>query len=109
MSSPSPGQEIVRWHQERQIFQETGGDLNAYRERLREELRQEMANGGQPTPRAAAAQDAPRAPDGRFAPRHEVRLPTSTGRLNGSTPAANDGALDGSEEAIFEDARPRRR
>lgn len=116
MTAPSPGEEIVKWHRENTLVTETGGDLNAFRERLRAEIMQELgmapANGqpGQPSPRQQAVQDAPRNPNGQFAPRHEVRLPTATSRMNGSPSGGNDDLEDGSDDAIFDAgrARPRR-
>lgn len=105
MASQSPGEEIVRWHREHSLLQETGGDVNAFRERIRQEILAEM-NGQAPAGRAQA--DVPRAPNGQFAPRHEVRLPTATSRLNGSQVAGNEDFEDGSDDAIFDAGRARR-
>lgn len=106
MNSQSPGEEIVRWHRETSVLREVGEDPQAYRDRVRQELLAELQ--GQ-QPQAPPAPPKPRNEDGTFKPRHEVRLPTATSRLPGATSAANDGADDGSEDAIFEAARPSRR
>jgi hypothetical protein len=113
MSAPSPGEEIMRWHRENTLLQETGGDIEAFRQRIREQVLQELQGGGQagqPSGRAAAAQDAPRRENGQFAPRHEVRLPTATSRMNGSQVSGNEDLEDGSDDAIFDAGRaPRTR
>ena len=41
MNSRSPGEEMVRWFQERSVMHETGGDLNAFRQRVAQELLQD--------------------------------------------------------------------
>lgn len=109
MNSPSPGEEIVKWYREQGVLREVGEDPEAYKQRvIQDYLASQGQHGQQPTARQQVAQQAPRNEDGTFAPRHEVRLPTATGRLSGS-PAANQGAEDGSEDAIFDAARPSRR
>jgi len=116
MTADSPGEEIVKWHREQDLFQRTGGDLSAFEQKLREqilaELQGQQQDGGQPqpSPRQQAVQDAPRAPNGQFAPRHEVRLPTPTSRLPGSAGVhGNADVEDGSDDAIFGSARRRPR
>ena len=63
MASPNPGKAIMDWHQNRTIVAETGGDLTAYREKLREEMLNDpeilkqlgerlKAGGGNPAPAA---------------------------------------------------------
>src|SRR6188768_1263240 len=119
MNARSPGEEMVRWFNERRLMHETGGNLDAYRQRILEEALQNpeylarlqqqggmMQRPGQQQPQPA------RGDDGRFVPqqqsRQEVRLPTSISRLNGSRgmPAASE-VEDGSEEAIFDAGRSR--
>ena len=127
MNAPSPGEELVQWHRERQIVEQTGGDIGRYRERVLEEALRDEAflsriaervggvPRGQPYERGTRARDE----NGRFMagqsagdqqPRHEVRLPTSLSRLNGSSRGgmANE-PEDGSEEAIFDAGRAPRR
>jgi hypothetical protein len=108
MSSESPGEEIMRWHREHTLLQETGGDVNSFREKLRQEILAELQAGGQPQvqPQRQAA-DAPRDDRGRFTPRHEVRLPTATSRMSGSQVAGNEDMEDGSDDAIFDAGRAR--
>lgn len=108
MASSDPGEEIMRWHSENGLFQETGGDLKGYRERLRQEILAEL-QGGTPQAATAPAADIPRRENGQFAPRHELRLPTATSRMNGSG-AGNEDMEDGSDDAIFDAGRaPRTR
>lgn len=107
MTSSDPGEEIVSWYRENSVIQETGGDLNAFRERIRQELLAEM-QGGQRVAAPAPVADLPRRENGQFAARHEVRLPTATSRMNGSG-AGNEEMEDGSDDAIFDAGRSRRR
>jgi hypothetical protein len=120
MNARSPGEEMVRWFSERRLMHETGGNLDAYRQRILQEalqdpefLAQLQQQGGGMRPPVQQQQPA-RGEDGRFLPtqqpRQEVRLPTSLSRLNGSRgmPAASE-PEDGSEEAIFDAGRARPR
>ena len=128
MNARSPGEEMVRWFNERRLLHESGGDVNAFRMRVAQQLLQDpeflaymQTNAGQvqqqqPQPQPQhAGQMQPRGEDGRFLPqqqqpRHEVRLPTSLNRMNGaSRGVAAYGPEDGSEEAIFDAGRPRPR
>jgi|SRR6188508_2300066 len=123
INARSPGEEVVRWFNERRIMHETGGDINAYRNRVAQQLlqdpnflaymQQQQANGGpMPPQQPQPGQTQPRGEDGRFRPqqpqpRQEVRLPTSLSRMNGaSRGAAFTEPEDGSEEAIFDAGRP---
>lgn len=107
MTSSDPGEEIVSWFRENSLIQETGGDVNAFRERIRQELLAEMQGGKAPAAPTAPAADVPRRENGQFAPRHELRLPTATSRMNGSA-AGNEDMEDGSDDAIFDAGRARR-
>lgn len=107
MSSSSPGEEIVKWHRENSLLQETGGDVNAFREKIRQEVLAELQGGQRQAAPTAPAQDLPRRENGQFAARHEVRLPTATSRMNGSA-AGNEDMEDGSDDAIFDAGRARR-
>ena len=113
MNARSPGEEMVRWFHERRMLHETGGNLDAYRQRIIEEYLQQQ--GGGMSPQQQQPDQRARGDDGRFLPaapqpqpRHEVRLPTSLSRMNGSRgmPAASE-VEDGSEEAIFDAGRSR--
>jgi hypothetical protein len=120
MGSPNPGEALMQWHNGRRIQTEIGTDLNGYRDRVRAELLAEMGMGEPPPPRngngrgrapAPADDDAPRGANGRYAPRHEVRLPTATSRLGASGRGTVIEPEDGSEDAIFASgwAKPERR
>ena len=93
---------------------ETGGNLDAYRQRIIQEYQEQQQQGGF-VPQQQQPDQRARDENGRFLsqqtaqqPRHEVRLPTSLSRLNGSRgmPAASE-VEDGSEEAIFDAGRSR--
>ena len=124
MNSRSPGEEMVRWFNERRILEATRGDLDGFvrhvvgRAQSDPEFFAAVMGQGQPAqdmPVAPPQQsdEPPRGPDGRFSkqaaqPRHEVRLPSSLQRMNGtSRGVAFDGPEDGSEEAIFDAGRSR--
>jgi hypothetical protein len=120
MNARSPGEEMVRWFHERRLMHETGGNLDAYRNRILQEalqnpefMAQLQASGAVPS-QPQRSQQA-RGENGQFVPqqqqaqpRQEVRLPTSLSRMNGSRgmPAASE-VEDGSEEAIFDAGRSR--
>jgi len=117
MNARSPGEEMVRWFNERRLMHETGGNLDAYRQRILQEAMQNpefmaqlqaqgMGRPGPPQPQPV------RGEDGRFVsqpqPRQEVRLPTSLSRMNGSRGMPSPAEIeDGSEEAIFDAGRSR--
>jgi hypothetical protein len=122
MNARSPGEEMVRWFNERRIMHETGGDINVYRHRVAAQLlqdpeflayMQQQQSGAMPPPNAQrAGQMQPRGDDGRFQPqqqpRHEVRLPSSLSKMNGASRGVSfDEPEDGSDEAIFDAGRPR--
>lgn len=81
VNSESPYMEAVKWYQNRNVQTEIGGDLTAYKTKLREELKAELAaefaqsQGGQPQQQPAA-----------------VNLPSSfsKGGQGGSRPVAID-------------------
>jgi hypothetical protein len=108
MNSPSPGEAIMQWFTGMRDRQEIGeGGLAAYRERVRQEVLQELGIAAPAV--AGTAPVADRQPNGQFAPRHEVRLPTATSRLSSPGRGIRSGeAEDGSEEAIFDAGRGKR-
>ena len=110
MNAASPGEELVSWFKEQRMRQEIGDDPQAYRERLRQELLQELQGGGAPQVVSEPPPAQNRASNGQFTPKQQVRLPTATSRMGNS---GNSGSpledADGSEDAIFESARPRSR
>jgi len=129
INARSPGEEMVRWFNERRVMHETGGNVEAYRMRVAQQLlqdpeflayMQQQQGGGMPPAHqlpASQGQQQPRGEDGRFVPqpqaqqpqpRHEVRLPSSLSRMNGASRGTNlHEPEDGSEEAIFDAGRPR--
>lgn len=43
VNAPDPGEAMMQWYRSRQILQESGGDLNAYREKLLQQERERLA------------------------------------------------------------------
>lgn len=117
--SPNPGDTLIAWHKQARAMSEVGDDLDAYRNKVEQEIlaKYGLAPQGEASPAPArngngAQASRQRDPDtGQFTstPRHEVRLPTATsraGRAGSGTPAAE---MDGSDDAIFDAGRPQRR
>ena len=107
MNSPSPGEAVVAWYQNKP---------ENMRERMRQEIMQEIGLEAPPPARGngkanGQSREAGRAPNGQFTPRHEVRLPTATGRMGHTSREAAFSPEDGSDEAIFDfgRAKPERR
>lgn len=121
MNAPDKGAALMRWYDGRQIETEVGrGGLKAYRERIAREALESA--GIDPdsvlgkAPKAARngngqgnGRPTERAPNGQFTPRHEVRLPSSTSRMGHSSREAAFQPEDGSDEAIFDFGRAKRR
>jgi hypothetical protein len=119
MASPSPGEALVRWHRGQRMQQTIGDeDPDAFRERIERETlaRYGLAPDSQPAAAANPAAPAPpaqgqqasqasRLPNGQFAPRQELRLPTATSRGGHTSREAAYAPEDGSEEAIFDFGR----
>jgi hypothetical protein len=121
MNSRSPGQAIADWYRKEQTLSEVGTDPKAYRDRILQEaltddaflsqISERLGLGYEPAPRGQsrpAAQPA-RAPNGQFQPATVTRLPTSLSRLSGRAAEADGDDGDGSEDAIFNAGRTRRR
>lgn len=117
MNAPSPGEEIVKWFKQSSVLREVGEDPAAYRQRLRDEMLNDpevaaqfaQKFGVQYTAPTTAPEPAPRQADGTFAPKHQVRLPTATGRIPGASRAGAETGEDGSDDAIFDAGRAPRR
>jgi len=113
MNSPSPGEALMQWFNQARTWKEIGdGGIDGYRERVRQEIMAEYGirpNGGGTPMQPPPHERVDRRDDGRFTPRHEVRLPTSLSRLGAAGRGTPAPAEDGSEEAIFDAGRPERR
>jgi hypothetical protein len=109
--SPNPGETLVQWYKQASHLREVGDDPAAYRQKVRDEILAEYGIApGMPSPNQGGRPvETPRAPNGQFAPKHEVRLPTATSRLGRAGSGVPEGAEDGSEDAIFDAGRPSRR
>jgi hypothetical protein len=127
MNSRSPGEEMVRWFNERRIMNATRGDLDGFvryilqRAQTEPEFMAQVLGGAPPPQQPLQQQPQPqgngngpaRGEDGRFVsqpqqPRHEVRLPPSLSRMNGASRGVSfDEPEDGSEDAIFDAGRTR--
>jgi hypothetical protein len=111
MNSPSPGEALMAWFEDQGTRKEIGqGGLKAYRERVRQEVMAELGMAPRPPVNMGPPDDnRARESNGQFAPRHEVRLPTSLSRLGAAGRGTPSPMEDGSEEAIFDAGRPERR
>lgn len=115
MNARSPGREIMTWYKEQDTLKKFS-DPDAFRQSA---IAEHMANlglnpDGTPLQQAPQGRPAPqqdtgpaRGPDGKFAPRHETRIPSSTSRMSGSQATGADMVEDGSEAAIFDSGRRR--
>lgn len=98
-ASRDPGETLIQWHREQKTRQEIGGDLNAYKQRLREEALKD------PEFRKAAmaawqAEANPQQPNGR--PR--VDLPPSLNGASRSNAALRSSQQDLSDDALWDEA-----
>ena len=102
VSSPNPGEATVKWHQRQEALKEIGSDPAAYKARVAEELKQQLA--ADPDFRkqliSGLTDEARRGDEGR--PRNIVKLPPSLGRAQGGNGRApNDQEFyDSSDNAI---------
>jgi hypothetical protein len=98
-ASRDPGETLIQWHREQKTRQEIGGDLTAYKQRLREEALKD------PEFRKAAmaawqAEAQPQQNNGR--PR--VELPPSLNGASRSNAALRASQADLSDDALWEEA-----
>jgi hypothetical protein len=108
LNAQDPGEAMVEWYRRNRLWSETGGDLDAYKQRVIDEYL--AAQGGS----FEAASDRPRAPNGQFVstarPPAPQRMPTSISRMGSTGNTGDDEDLnDGSDAAIFAAARPKSR
>jgi hypothetical protein len=111
MNSASPADAMVDWYKRNRTWTETGGDLDAYKQRVIDEYLASQGMGG-----VANGDGRQRAPDGRFTARPQApqpqanAAPTSLSRMGaGASRRDEDEDNDGSDAAIFAAARPKRR
>jgi len=114
MNAASPGEALMDWHNQRQIRSEIGNEgLAAFRARIEREALERHGLAPEALPPARQPNGnggAPRASNGQFsAPRHEVRLPTATSRMGHTSREAAYSPEDGSDEAIFDFGREKRK
>lgn len=112
MNAPSPGEAIMKWYDDQTTRSEIGkGGIKGYRERVEQEILAKYGLSPQapPATNGGPHQGRARQEDGRFTPRHEVRLPSSLTRMGAAGGGKPDPEEDGSEAAIFDAGRPERR
>jgi hypothetical protein len=111
MNAPSPGEAIMQWFEDRKTREEVGsaGGREAYRQKIEQEILAKYGLAPQGEASAAPAGDRPRASNGQYTPRQEVRLPTSLSRLGAAGRGTPNLAEDGSDAAIYDAGRPERR
>lgn len=94
-NSRDPVGVAMEWHKRTKLIKETGGDINAYREKTLE------AALNDPTFLAKALERARTQASGSQNGRPNVQLPPSIGRIASAAPALDDGDSDTSEAALF--------
>lgn len=106
--SPTPGDDLIRWHTEQETLRDVAGDPAAYRERIATEERAKLAKDPEFLKSVAAAMRGDAAQvgdDGK--PRTVVRMPRSlNGASGGQSSGAGRGApvtIDNSDRGVFED------
>jgi hypothetical protein len=111
MNSPSPGEAVMEWFNDRKTRTEIGtaGGLDGYRQKIEQEILAEYGLAPQPALTNGGGGDRERDDQGRFAPRQEVRLPTSLSRIGAAGRGTPNLGEDGSEAAIYDSGRPERR
>jgi hypothetical protein len=110
VSQPNPGRAIIAWYNDALVRHEVGGNIDAYRQKTREQLLNDPKFLAEAAERARLVASG-QAPNGQpRAPNTVVRLPPSLSRATGAADVP-DTATDGSEEALFANAfaQPRRR
>ena len=86
MASQNPGESFMAFVRRQQVLTETGGDIDAYKKKLIEELKkdpkfvEELINGQQNAEAAASAEQPPATTE----IKHETRLPPSLSKVAGS-------------------------
>jgi hypothetical protein len=93
-ASDDPVGVAIEWHKSRSVLKETGGDLNAYREKALEAALNDPAFLAKALERAKAGQQTPTS---------TIKLPPSLNRVAAAQVAGDDDG-DGSDEALFRHA-----
>jgi hypothetical protein len=93
-ASDNPVGVAIEWHKSRSVLKETGGDLNAYREKALEAALNDPAFLAKALERAKAGQQTPS---------NTIKLPPSLNRVAAAQVAGDDDS-DGSDEALFRHA-----
>ncbi len=96
-ASRNPGKVLMEWHRESKTRQEIGGDLNAYKQKLREEALKDPEF----RKAAIAAWQADAQPQANGRPR--VELPPSLNGASRSNAALRSSQTDVSDEALWEE------
>ena len=104
----NPGESMVRWYKERELLGATGGDLNKFRETMRQELLKdpEFLQAAIEVVRAQATGEQPRQSSNQGnrsgRPNNITRLPPSLSRAPGGSPNTDPIDTDDSERAVFD-------
>ena len=103
----NPGEAIVRWYKERELMAATGGDLNKFRQTMRDEMLNdpEFLQKAIEVVRAQATGEQPRQPQGNQQsgrPNNITRLPPSLSRAPGGSPNLDPNDTDDSDRAVFD-------
>lgn len=106
ISSPDPGEEVVRWHKRNEVIREVGDDPASYKARIADETRKAMLADPEFRKQMLADLRADAQTGDNGHPRTETRLPGSLARATGgNSRAPNDlDQFDGSDQATFASA-----
>lgn len=96
-TSNNPAAVAMDWHKNQKLLTETGGDLTAYKAKVRDEALKDPEF-------MAKVMEAARAQAGSAAGRPAINLPPSLSRASGSAPSAADDEADMSDRALFKHA-----
>lgn len=106
--SPNPAEMMVQWYRQASTLHETGGDLNAYRDRMLKEQRETLLKDPAFLAEAVAAARSHASANPTVRPSTPTGLPSLT-RTTSAAPMAEDDGADLSDRELFRTVMPRRR
>lgn len=96
VNSPDPGEAIVRWHRQQKLYEQTGGNLDAWMQKQREQLLNDPAFLAQAVEKVRASTNG----GTQHGQRPNVQLPPSLNKVaSAASPTDSPGSM--SNEALF--------
>lgn len=108
VNAPDPGEAMMQWYHSRQILQESGGNLTAFKERLLNEQRETLLKDPAFLAEAMKAARAVGSSNPSIRPSNPTGLPSLT-RTTAAAPNAGDDDGDVSDAELFRSSIGRRR